>query len=66
MICLPQVTGISSHQTIDVETQISQSQIEDEEITGGSHLSDPQERHDWNKVKEEPKKTYKKNSKVKF
>lgn len=57
MICLPQVTGVGGHQTIDVETQICQGQVEDKEITGGSHLSDPQKCNDWNKVEEEPKKT---------
>lgn len=53
--CIPEVAGVRSYKAVNIQADVSQSEIEDKEVTGIPHLLHSEERHDADGIEEEAK-----------
>lgn len=53
--CIPEVAGVCSYETVNIQADVGQSETEDKEVTGIPHLLHSEERHDADGIEEEAK-----------
>lgn len=59
ILLVPEVAGIGSCESVNIQTEVSHSQIEHKEVTGSPHLLHCEERHNADGIEEESKHAWK-------